>query len=220
MRHLALPLLLGLASTLPSQNRRDTFTYPDGPKVPGWTQQVDTWKVEKGRIVTTGRTGFHFITHGGCSWASVGSARSRRPSRAACSHCPSPTIRSSWARSSGLPRSRSEVRNLAASVRSRTRTASCCKSSGSPSTTLSDSSDSRRARARARAAARAPTCSRLPARSSEIRELADTDRRELRCLRHERAVRSRGLKLYPAKSGTRTGPGSGTGRGAGTTGRK
>ncbi|HMQ23292.1 MAG TPA: hypothetical protein PKE00_12430 [Planctomycetota bacterium] len=61
--YLVLSFVLPFASTLPSQNHQDAFTYPDGPNVPGWSQQVGAWKIEKGRLMSTGSTSLPFLTH-------------------------------------------------------------------------------------------------------------------------------------------------------------
>lgn len=64
MRCLSLFALL-LASSLAAQVDRDSFAYPDGPVVPGWTQQRGTWQVRNGRLSATSGALWAYITKDG-----------------------------------------------------------------------------------------------------------------------------------------------------------
>lgn len=43
-----------LAATAPGQIVIERFSYPDGPRVPGWVPLVGTWAIKGGRLVVTG----------------------------------------------------------------------------------------------------------------------------------------------------------------------
>lgn len=67
MRWIATTLALALVSSLPAQNRVETFTFPDGTLIPGWTAQWYTWKILNKRLVPTGGRNFHYITNNAIS---------------------------------------------------------------------------------------------------------------------------------------------------------
>ena len=56
-------LALVTAAAVPAQNYIETFSYPNGPTVPLWTQQNLTWAIQNQRLVPTGGRGFHYITN-------------------------------------------------------------------------------------------------------------------------------------------------------------
>jgi len=60
-RALLFPLLL--AGGLSAQNIIETFPFPNGTLIPGWTQQNLTWKIQNQRLVPTGGRSFHYITN-------------------------------------------------------------------------------------------------------------------------------------------------------------
>jgi hypothetical protein len=63
MRLIASAMALALVSSLPAQNRVETFPYPDGTIIPGWTAQWNTWKILNKRLIPTGGRTFHYITN-------------------------------------------------------------------------------------------------------------------------------------------------------------
>jgi hypothetical protein len=67
MKLLALPFLaLLLASSLSAQFFTETFSYPSGPTVPGWTAASGTWEIKNGRLAATG-SGWRYINKDGFS---------------------------------------------------------------------------------------------------------------------------------------------------------
>lgn len=52
-----------LAVTVSAQVYSDTFTYPNGAIVPGWTQQRGTWQVQNGRLSATSGSTWAYITN-------------------------------------------------------------------------------------------------------------------------------------------------------------
>lgn len=65
MRSLSLIALPLLVAPLASQVVLDSFSYPDGPVVPGWTQQRGTWQVRNGRISVTSGSLWAYLTKDG-----------------------------------------------------------------------------------------------------------------------------------------------------------
>lgn len=62
MRIHAFLLVSTLAASLSAQQFTETFSFPDGPVIPGWTQQNLTWQVKGQRLIPTGGKSFHYIT--------------------------------------------------------------------------------------------------------------------------------------------------------------
>lgn len=61
---IAAPFLLG--ATLCAQAFVETFSYPNGTVVPGWTQQRGAWQVQSGRLsLAPGGSGWSYITRDG-----------------------------------------------------------------------------------------------------------------------------------------------------------
>lgn len=55
-------LLALLASTVQTQVYSDSFNYPNGTTIPGWTQQTGIWQVQNGRISSTSGGTWAYIT--------------------------------------------------------------------------------------------------------------------------------------------------------------
>ncbi|MCC6670441.1 MAG: hypothetical protein IT458_05225 [Planctomycetes bacterium] len=68
LHQLPLALAATLAATAPAQAFRDTFRYPDGNAVPGWTAQTGSFSVLNGQLLlTTGASEWSFLTRDGLS---------------------------------------------------------------------------------------------------------------------------------------------------------
>lgn len=67
MRSLTLASLAFLPAVLPAQAFLDSFNYPNGNTIPGWTQQNGTWQVQNGRISATSGSTWAYITADGIS---------------------------------------------------------------------------------------------------------------------------------------------------------
>jgi hypothetical protein len=66
MRSITIVSSLLLSATLSAQAFIDTFSYPNGNLIPGWTQQRGTWQVQSGRLsVTSGSSVWAYITKDG-----------------------------------------------------------------------------------------------------------------------------------------------------------
>ena len=65
MRTTSFATLAFLVAPLAAQVDRDTFTYPNGAVVPGWTQQRGAWQVIGGRIAATSGGLWAYITKDG-----------------------------------------------------------------------------------------------------------------------------------------------------------
>jgi hypothetical protein len=65
VKNLAILLLLVLAATsLSAQVFVETFSYPNGPSVPGWTAASGTWAINNGRLYGSG-SGWRYINKNG-----------------------------------------------------------------------------------------------------------------------------------------------------------
>jgi hypothetical protein len=51
-----------LAATVPAQVFTETFSYPNGPIVPGWTPQTGSWQIQNGRLSATSGALWSYIT--------------------------------------------------------------------------------------------------------------------------------------------------------------
>ena len=60
--HRSLVVLASLAAGLSAQQLIETFSYPDGPVIPGWTAQASTWAIQGGRAVATGGPVWSYLT--------------------------------------------------------------------------------------------------------------------------------------------------------------
>ncbi len=60
-------LALLLAAPLPAQVFEETFTFPDGPVIPGWTQRIGSWSITNRRLVMTSGAITAYITRDGLS---------------------------------------------------------------------------------------------------------------------------------------------------------
>ncbi len=56
-----------LASLLPGQAVIETFTFANGPTIPGWTQQRGTWAINNFRLAHTSGASWDYITKDGVS---------------------------------------------------------------------------------------------------------------------------------------------------------
>jgi len=61
------PLLSLLATAVTAQVYSDSFNYPNGTSIPGWTQQNGVWQVQNGRISSTSGSVWAYITKDGLS---------------------------------------------------------------------------------------------------------------------------------------------------------
>ena len=55
-------LMLFLAGGLPAQQFTETFPFPDGPLIPGWTQQTSAWVVKNQRVTQTSGAVWSYLT--------------------------------------------------------------------------------------------------------------------------------------------------------------
>lgn len=60
-------LICSLLGSATAQVFRDDFNYPNGPTIPGWTQQRGTWQVNNGRLSATSGSTWAYITADGLS---------------------------------------------------------------------------------------------------------------------------------------------------------
>src|SRR5690606_14751586 len=58
-------LALFLVAPLAAQQYVDDFSYPNGPGVPGWTQQRGNWQIQNGRMSVTSGATWAYITKDG-----------------------------------------------------------------------------------------------------------------------------------------------------------
>lgn len=65
MRALCLLTTFALSAPLCAQAFSDSFSYPNGAAIPGWTQQRGTWQVQGGRLSSTAGSTWSYITKDG-----------------------------------------------------------------------------------------------------------------------------------------------------------
>lgn len=63
-RSIVLVIVLALAAAAGAQVYVETFSYPDGPTIPGWTAAAGTWAISNGRLVASG-SGWRYINKDG-----------------------------------------------------------------------------------------------------------------------------------------------------------
>jgi hypothetical protein len=65
-KNLAATFLLASAASLPAQAFLESFSYPDGPTIPGWTVHSGTWAIRNGKLIESPSTlGHKYITRDG-----------------------------------------------------------------------------------------------------------------------------------------------------------